>query len=383
VASDFRDEIALLRQRHDRKIEIAKASHKQWSQELAKAQRTGKEIPPRPPEAEMPEKFIEPQYYSTDSTIESLVPLIKVRPRGLMMINDELASWLSNMSRYNNGNDRGFWLTAWDGKPFTRTRVGSEPIHLERLLIGVLGGVQPDKLTELFKGPNDGLHARFLYSWPDEAPYHPLSNEHASSGEMKRVFEQLAQLPEVKGREKFIPLTRQALEAFEALRREVKEKAGLEGYEADWWAKVPAQVLRLSGTLAFLHAAGAGKKSFPPERIERAYVERAIELIKAYFWPHARAAFRQIGLTQTHSDARRVLRWFAARSQATASSTEIRREALSRKLDADATARVIQTLIVKGWLRGIEKPTDPEKGGRPTTQYEVNPRVHKNEEGNS
>ena len=46
-----------------------------------------------------------------------------------------------------------------------------------------------------------------------------------------------------------------------------------------------------------------------PERIEVEYVQAAIRLVRDYFWPHSRAALRQIGLNERHANARRVLRW--------------------------------------------------------------------------
>jgi hypothetical protein len=49
-----------------------------------------------------------------------------------------------------------------------------------------------------------------------------------------------------------------------------------------------------------------------PERIELEIVEAAIRLVRDYFWPHSRAALRQIGLNERHANTRRVLRWIKA-----------------------------------------------------------------------
>ena len=87
-------------------------------------------------------------------------------------MRDELAGWLEGMARYSGGgSDRPFWLEAYGGRGFTVERMGREPLTIDRLSIGVVGGIQPDRLnTLLFKSDDDGLLARFLPIWPEPAP---------------------------------------------------------------------------------------------------------------------------------------------------------------------------------------------------------------------
>src|SRR5260221_8998037 len=82
-----------------------------------------------------------------------------------------------NMSRYSGGQDNEFWLEAWNGNPYIVERMGRDPICVEYLLVGVVGGFQPDKLSRSLKGDLDGMYARVLFSWPSEPPYRPLTNE--------------------------------------------------------------------------------------------------------------------------------------------------------------------------------------------------------------
>ena len=46
--------------------------------------------------------------------------------------------------------------------------------------------------------------------------------------------------------------------------------------------------------------------------MEAKQITAAVTLWREYFWPHARACIRQIGLTERHVEARRVLRWLRA-----------------------------------------------------------------------
>ena len=165
------------------------------------------------------------------------------------------------MSRYSGGQDNQFWLMAWDGRADVVERMGRPPINLPYLLVGVVGGLQPDKLAEVFKGAADGLYARFLYAWPSAAPYRPLSDDMEGIDDgLVTVLDRLASLPPRTPAR--LRLTDQARATFEQLRKQVHSDAKLlDGREREWWAKVPTQVLRLAGTLAYLQWAVDGTPS--------------------------------------------------------------------------------------------------------------------------
>ena len=70
----------------------------------------------------------------------------------------------------------------------------------------------------------------------------------------------------------------------------------LVGREREWWAKAQTHVLRLAGTLSYLSWAIDGGEE--PKFIESDIMQAAIRLVRNYFWPHSRAALRQIGINQ-------------------------------------------------------------------------------------
>jgi hypothetical protein len=133
--------------------------------------------PPRPVEAEVVGEFVTPRLYISDSTIERLAILLQASPRGALVIADELAGLFLNMGRYSNGSDREFWLEAWNGKGYVVERMGRPAVRLENLLVGIVGGLQPDKLVKSFEGDHDGMYARVCFSWPEEPAYKPLTND--------------------------------------------------------------------------------------------------------------------------------------------------------------------------------------------------------------
>jgi uncharacterized protein DUF3987 len=171
---------------------------------------------------------------------------------------------------------------------------------------------------------------------------------------------------------RYVPLTPEAVEAFERFRQyQHHSKDGLDGREREWWAKSPAHVLRLAGTLSYLSWAMEGGSE--PEQIELEFVDAAVRLVRDYFWPHSRAALRQIGLNERHANARRVLRWIKAHRKHEVSREKIRREALSQTLDADQTQNLLDGLVRAAWLRPLSLKR--QGAGRPTHRWAVNPKL--------
>jgi hypothetical protein len=101
------------------------------------------------------------------------------------------------------------------------------------------------------------------------------------------------------------------------------------------------------------------------------FVNAAVRLVRDYFWPHSRAALRQIGLSERHADARRALRWIRVHGKNEVSLKDIRRNALSQSLDADQTQELLDALVRAGWLRETTTPT----AGRSVRRWAVNPKL--------
>jgi Protein of unknown function (DUF3987) len=228
IERNLKPHIGELRRAHESKIESAKAANKQWKAKVQEAVDAGRKGPDMPPEAEIPEPFVPPRLYVSNSTIEKLAVLLQGRPQGLLLIADELAGLFLNLKRYSGGTDREFWLEAWNGKPYIVERKGSQPVDVEHLLVGLAGGFQPEKLARSFEGDADGLYARVLFSWPAEAPYRPLTDTiEEAEPELLNALAKLADLAEfVEGRliRRDAMLTFDAVSVFEQFRRLVDQK---------------------------------------------------------------------------------------------------------------------------------------------------------------
>ena len=331
-------------------------------------------VPPKPAEATERGPFVAPRLSLSDGTIERLAVLLEARPQGLAVVADELARLFLNMKRYSNGQDNEFWLEAWDAKHFVVERQGRPPVVLDYLLIGVIGGFQPDKLARAFQGDDDGMYTRFCFGWPEEPVHMPLSNEVSEiEPEIQNAMMRLINLP---GEEdgvfapRTVELSAEAVSAFETFRTFLaQQKPDLDGREREWVAKGGTHVLRLSGTLAYLDWAMQGGAE--PQAIGQEYVEAAVRLWRDYFWLHSRAALRQIGLTEKHTNARRALCWIRTNRKAEVSLQDIRQDALGRRLDAELTRSLLDGLVRAGWLKLVTKKT----AGRAVHRWQVNPQL--------
>jgi hypothetical protein len=376
IERDRKPFVGELRRAHERKIESAKAANQQWKAKVQEAVEAGRKVPDMPADAEVPEPFEAARLFVSNATIEKLAKLLLARPQGMLLICDELAGLFLNLSRYSGGSDREFWLEAWNGNPHRVERLSRPPVDVEHLLVGITGGFQPDKLSRSFEGDADGLSARFLFAWPMEAPYRPLTD---TVQEIEPEFENaltklidLAEFEEGKLVIRNVTLTRDAVAVLEEFRQLVhRKKDGLDGREREWWIKTPAHVLRLAGTLAYLDWAMEPVGTPTPTTIEARFIDAAVRLVTEYFWPHARAAIRQIGLTEGHTKARKVLRWLRAEQRDQVSAEDVRRNALQQTLNAEATTKLIETLVQAGWLR--KAPIKKRGPGRHVHRWAVNP----------
>jgi hypothetical protein len=360
IETDQAAAIASARLVHETRTQRAKEVAKKWKEDRQQAleDKPPRDPPPMPMEALDPGNFIEPRIYASDPTIERLAALLQVRPRGMMLLRDELAGLFANMNRYSGGSDRPFWLEAWVGGRHVVERV-SGTIVVNHLMVGIVGCFQPDKLARAFAGDEDGMYGRFLFGWPSTPAYQRLTNEVAEiEPELQSALKALIRLPAENADNVFtsqiIPLSGTAVEAFELYRQHVdKAKLALDGIERQWLVKSESQVLRLAGALTYLTWAfslGAPGDSrgltmitaaLEPTEVSEEAMSAAIRLVREYFWPHARASLRQIGLSDRHRNARRALRWIAAHGKQEVSGKDIRRDALGQSLDAEQTQDLI------------------------------------------
>jgi hypothetical protein len=149
---------------------------KVWQQECTQLMKKPKggcdaELPPKPRAVdELPEEPKPRRLVAQDVTIEKLGDLM-IESRGLSLVRDELSGWVLNMSRYNTGSDRQFYLEAYSGGAFAIDRIRRGELYIPDVYINIVGGIQPSVAKNLFSirdGSDDGFFDRFgLIAFPD------------------------------------------------------------------------------------------------------------------------------------------------------------------------------------------------------------------------
>src|SRR5262249_15370028 len=124
IESTRKEKIAELQRRHETKAETAKAAAKAWKKAVEDAVKASLPPPQMPKAATDPGTFVRPRLYVSEATIERHAVLLQARPRGTLLMSDELASLFLNMGRYSNGSDKEFWLESWNGHHFVVERMG-------------------------------------------------------------------------------------------------------------------------------------------------------------------------------------------------------------------------------------------------------------------
>lgn len=122
-----------------------------------------------PPEP-IPRRFI-----VNDATVEKMGELLQQNPFGTLSYRDELYGLLTSLDKQGQEGSRAFYLTSNDGnQAYTFDRIGRGTVHIPRVCLAMIGGIQPGRIHEYVRGAvaggsaDDGLLQRFgLTVWPD------------------------------------------------------------------------------------------------------------------------------------------------------------------------------------------------------------------------
>ena len=115
------------------------------------------------------------RFLVNDATVEKLGELLQHNPWGTLSYRDELYGLLTSLDKPGQEGSRAFYLQSYDGNQgYTFDRIGRGTVHIPRVCLALIGGIQPGRLQEYVRGAvaggsaDDGLLQRFgLAVWPD------------------------------------------------------------------------------------------------------------------------------------------------------------------------------------------------------------------------
>jgi putative DNA primase/helicase len=173
-----------------REFELWQAAHEAWQLDCKVAemqeegnQKKAKGIASKDPAGarallapvDAPAEPLARRYIVNDATVEKLGELMQQTPWGTLSYRDELYGLLTSLDKQGQEGSRAFYLQSYDGNQgYTFDRIGRGTVHIPRVCLAMIGGIQPGRLQEYVRGAvaggsaDDGLLQRFgLLVWPD------------------------------------------------------------------------------------------------------------------------------------------------------------------------------------------------------------------------
>lgn len=336
-----------------------------------------------------------PRLVANDVTEESLGTLLMQNDGRLFVASDEGGPFKNMAGRYQK-NGAPFFEAFKHGHNAGTIRVDRqhrEPVFVPLAAITMGLMVQPAVLRSLkdtreFRG--EGLLARFWYAIPEStvgrrdftAAGVPLHIAERYRDRM-RILLSLpfgadpngACVPHVM---ELAPAARESLIAFRVGLEPRLGRGGDLVHIGDWAGKLAGAVVRLAG---ILHLGNLTEREEPwrtPVTVEA--MEDAIVIARDFLLPHALGAFSLIGGGPESDLAEAILAWFRRHRAPRFTKRDLHRHLRRQVAKPGEWDAPLSLLVEHGWIRGIASGLGP-KGGRPSSEYEVNPAAF--EEGGS
>jgi len=345
----------------------------------------GEEAEPEEEEEEECEP-IERRYIVSDVTPEKLGELLAVNSFGMTLVRDELMGLLRQLEKQGQESGRAFLLEAWNGNgSFVFDRIQRGTTRIEACCLSILGGIQPGPLkayrdqASKNEAGDDGFIQRFqLLVWPDVPNDFVNVDRWPDKDAKNAVFDLFDRIDKRDGFQcggkvdqddrrgiPYVRFTPKAQAQFDQWRidHEVRVRSGelapaMESHLAKYRSLVPS--------IALLTHLADDKVGPVPESA----LCRAIEWAK-YLETHAARVY---GLTQAQAPveasamARKII---AGELKDAFTSRGVYQRDWSHLKDAEAVKRAATYLEKLGWLRASQMET----GGRPSTLWEITPRL--------
>ena len=326
------------------------------------------------------------RYIVNDSTYEMLIAIAAANPQGFLIWRDELIGWFHSLSKENQKEARGLYLTGWSGSDgYATDRIGRGHVRADKVCFSLLGTIQPNVLRTIVQDAvsggagDDGLMARFqLAVYPN-----PVTEWHKVDRymdiEAASYYEDLLTLLTLIG-----PKTVGARTAFDGTAYLEFDDESMIFFDT-WREKLelriravnseehPAMLAHLGKYRSLvpklaliLHLADGGKGDVNKKALARALA------FASYLEAHARRIYhtatnkaQQCAIALTYKIKARKLRNGFTRS-------EVLLKEWSSLRTADEVNTALTVLCDLGWIKDIE---DRNTGGRPAVRYYINPNV--------
>ncbi|EOI3576053.1 DUF3987 domain-containing protein [Cronobacter turicensis] len=320
-----------------------------------------------------------------DSTVEALAIMASNNPQGIMVFRDELSGWLASLDSPQRPNDRAFYLEGFSCGSYKQSRVSRAPLKIDKLIVSLLGGIQPGKLAPILAaraagGGDDGLLERIIQMsvFPDlTGEYRDAAPDIEAERRAKAVFETLADAGYGDAKPAIYTFSEDAQKMWDEWATEHKKRE--QTANADWQGilgKYPALCAKIALVYHLLDEADG--VNYESDSFSPSLKVTPKSLRCALHW-----------MEYLESHATRITSYFRAEKAMTPAITlrdrlpqlspSFTRNSLGQKDWRHLTTKedresAIEQLIKTGHIREVTTP--PKNGtGRPSVSFLVNPHI--------
>ncbi len=266
--------------------------------------------------------------YTTDATGEKLAGILQECPRGIILYKDELTAWIRGMDQYKSGGkgtERQMYLSCWSNEAFSVERKSNEdgvPVSVQRPVLSVLGGIQPDMLPLLAdsKGRADGFIDRILFCYPRRGKRPPWTWEGISPQTRQAWQDTIDNLwalkieytPEDGIHPRVVEMNAEAKVIWEKWQSEHEAEMEADGFEPvlrGAWAKMDSQLARIALTLHLMWLASEDNlRPFDIPELTASSIKSATMVID-YLKTHIRRSLVLLEVEQEERQVQKAAGW--------------------------------------------------------------------------
>jgi hypothetical protein len=362
--------------RWERELVEYEAALQSYERDLSQFRKSkGGEEPPVKPEVPVLDHLI-----VSDTTVEALAPILKGRPRGVMLYRDELSGWLAGMNQYKarGGADSAHWLEMFGGRSLKVDRKGGMPLLVPRAAVWVTGSIQPRTLQRCLGDEHfdNGMAARPLYAFPPRRKNRWSDRELdlATEAGLNTIVQRLLGLSfNVMPDGDEVPIDTPLSSAAKRIWVQFVNDHGEEQFTlgesslAAAWSKLEGYAARLALIIHFIRWACDDPTLASGDEVDEASIQAGIGLSR-WFGGEAERLYGVMRESEEEADRRELvelLRHLGGR----VTVRQLGKHARRYQNAADATA-ALMSLVDTGLAR-VHRPAPSAKGGRPTQIFEL------------
>lgn len=326
------------------------------------------------------------QRHADDTTTEALAKLLIDNPEGLNLFHDEITRFIGMLDAYSNaggGKDRGAFLQAFDGGCTTVNRAKAAPMFIEQFSVGIIAGMQPDVLADLFRksgGGADGLYQRFLVYQiaPPQTVDYESAQGYLTAATIQNIFNQIQEWNDAgvftEQKAKLSPDARKSHAEYLNQMRIITARTPAKRL-AEHLDKFPGFL----GRLAFgLHCVECAVKGDYTAEVSMDTFERAKRLLRVLY-RHSEAVY--LILDRGAGDVLHLVRSAAesilAKGWERFQRGDLTRYATDWRGRSDQTPEAALDLLIElGWIADVTENQPGKRGRKSDGKFLVNPQAH-------